>query len=163
MLRCDERWCDVSSDSLAVTPMPGYRELSEMLPGDAAERTRQAQRFEQQGLNHEAVAAYEAALADFPMDAPLPGFVCGRLAALYRRIARYDDEVALLERYRDSQVGDEARARYDARLSKARAIADTKRRSDCGALASVRALKDRRSTAAARARAIVDARLALGD
>ncbi len=155
---------DVSSDSLAVTSMPGYRELSEMLPGDAAERSRLAQRFEQQGLHHEAVAEYEAALADLPPGMPLPGFVCGRLATLYRRIARYEDEVALLERYRDSQIADEARTRYNARLSKARAIADTKRRSDCGALASVRALKDRRSSAAvARARAIVEARLAQGD
>ena len=143
--------------------MPGYRELSKVLSGDAAERTRQAQRFEQQGLNHDAVAEYEAALAELEPGIPLPGFVCGRLAALYRRIARYDDEVALLERYQKSQLTDEARTRYDARLSKARAIAETKRRSDCGALASVRALKERRSGAlAARARASIE-RAALGD
>jgi hypothetical protein len=143
--------------------MPGYRELSEALSGDAAERTRHAQRFEQQGLNHEAVAEYEAALMELGPGNPMPGFVCGRLAALYRRIARYDDEVTLLERYRESQVTDEARTRYDARLSKARAIADTKRRSDCGALASVRALKERRSGALARSRAILEARAALAD
>ena len=68
----------------------------------------------------------------------LPGWLCGRLAALYRALKRYDDEVLLLERYRESQTSEEARTRFDARLSKARAIAERKRRTDTRALASVR-------------------------
>lgn len=72
------------------------------------------------------------------MDAPLPGWLCGRLAALYRTLERYDDEVMLLERYRDSQSSEDARVRYDARLSKARTIAERKRRRESGAVTSVR-------------------------
>ncbi len=46
---------------------------------------------------------------------------------------------ALLERYRDShRQSEDARVRFDARLSKARAIAERKRRSDTRMLASVR-------------------------
>src|SRR5205085_6814414 len=80
----------------------------------------------------------EALEASARLDPVLPGWLCGRLAALYRTLERYDDEVALLERYRDSQVTEEARVRYDARLSKARTIAERKRRRDSGAVASVR-------------------------
>ena len=58
----------------------------------------------------------------------MPGWICGRLASIYRTLKRYDDEVMLLERYRESQTTEEARTRFDARLSKARAIADRKRR-----------------------------------
>jgi hypothetical protein len=44
-----------------------------------------------------------------------------------------------LERYRDShRQSDEARTRFDARLSKARAIADRKSKLDTRALSSVR-------------------------
>lgn len=69
----------------------------------------------------------------------IPGWLCCRLAALYRSLGRYDDEVHLLERCRASQCSEEARTRYDARLSKAKTIAERKRRRDSGALASVRA------------------------
>jgi hypothetical protein len=80
----------------------------------------------------------EALLASARTRPELPGWLCGRLAALYRTLARYDDEVYLLERYRESQTSEDARSRYDARLSKARTIAERKRRSDSGALRSVR-------------------------
>ena len=53
---------------------------------------------------------------------------------VYRTLKRYDDEVELLERYRESQTSEEARTRFDARLSKARAIAERKRRPLTGAL-----------------------------
>ena len=75
----------------------------------------------------------------------LPGWVCGRLASIYRTLKRYDDEVLLLERYRESQTSEEARTRFDARLSKARAIADRKRRPETGALATVRQVRTRSS------------------
>jgi hypothetical protein len=87
----------------------------------------------------------EAALAASAEVSPaLPGWLCGRLAALYRTQGRYDDEVHLLERYRESQSTEESRTRYDARLSKARAIAHKKRRTDSTALDSIRDLTRRR-------------------
>jgi hypothetical protein len=49
----------------------------------------------------------------------------------------------LLERYRESQTSEEARTRFDARLSKARAIADRKRRPVTGALETVRQVRRR--------------------
>ena len=73
----------------------------------------------------------------------LPGWICGRLASIYRSLKRYDDEVMLLERYRESQTTEEARTRFDARLSKARAIAERKRRPLTGALDSVRQVRRR--------------------
>jgi hypothetical protein len=78
------------------------------------------------------------------MSPVLPGWLCGRLAALYRTQSRYDDEVRLLERYRESQASEDSRTRYDARLSKARAIAHKKRRSDSTALSSIRSITRRR-------------------
>jgi hypothetical protein len=62
---------------------------------------------------------------------------------VYRTLKRYDDEVMLLERYRESQTSEEARTRFDARLSKARAIADRKRRPVTGALETVRQVRRR--------------------
>jgi hypothetical protein len=107
--------------------------------GPAADQARQAESRRRGGDPDPAVRLLEEALnASARIDAVLPGWLCGRLAALYRTLERYDDEVALLERYRDSQVTEEARVRYDARLSKARTIAERKRRSDSGAVASVR-------------------------
>jgi hypothetical protein len=52
--------------------------------------------------------------------------------------------VHLLERYRESQSSEESRTRYDARLSKAQAIAHKKRRTDSTALNSIRDLTRRR-------------------
>ena len=87
----------------------------------------------------EAVRLLELTLDSCARTKPeLPGWLCGRLAALYRSLKRYDDEVLLLERYRESQTSEEARTRFDARLSKARAIAERKRRTETRALASVR-------------------------
>jgi hypothetical protein len=80
----------------------------------------------------------DALMASLELRMEIPGWLCGRLAALYRTLGRYDDEVHLLERYRESQHTEEARTRYDARLSKARIIAERKRRRDSGALQSVR-------------------------
>lgn len=80
----------------------------------------------------------DALVASAAQGQPLPAWLCGRLASLYRTLGRYDDEVHLLERFRDSQGSEEARTRYDARLSKARTIAERRRRRESGALESVR-------------------------
>jgi hypothetical protein len=120
--------------------MPGYRAIPSNLTGDAANSAREAESRQRAGDLAAAILMLEEALEAARATGPqMPGWLCGRLAALYRTSGRYDDEVRLLERYRESQNAEEARTRYDARLSKARTIAERKRRSDSGALASVRA------------------------
>jgi len=122
--------------------MPGYRELPDSLTGDAADRAREAARLEQAGDRQGALQLYEAALAAALIESPeVPAFLCGRLAMLYRTLGRHADEVALLEKYRDSQSTDEARSRFDARLSKAVALAVKNAPRDSLALASVRAIR----------------------
>lgn len=119
--------------------MPGYKALPEEFDGPAADQVRYAEVLQRAGDAAEAVRLLELTLEACVRAKPeLPGWLCGRLAALYRALKRYDDEVLLLERYRESQTLEEARTRFDARLSKARAIAERKRRTDTRALASVR-------------------------
>ena len=126
--------------------MPGYKPLPLSVTGAEADQVRQAESRRRGGDPETAIGLLEDALeASLLVTTVLPGWLCGRLAALYRTIGRHDDEVLLLERYRDSQEVDEARTRYNARLSKARTIAERKRRSDSGALDSVRALMSRPS------------------
>jgi hypothetical protein len=120
--------------------MPGYKTLPAFMTGDAADQVREAEARHRTGDSATAVTLLEEALAASVVLRPIfPGWLCGRLAALYRTLGRYDDEVHLLERYRDSQTSEEARTRYDARLCKARTIAERKRRTQSGALDSVRA------------------------
>ncbi|MDQ2667355.1 MAG: hypothetical protein M3Z05_15260 [Gemmatimonadota bacterium] len=122
--------------------MPGFRLLPENITGLAADRAREGTVLEGTGDLPGAISLYEAALAESLAESPqMPGFLCGRLAAMYRRERRYQDEVDLLEGYRDSQTNEVARSRFDARLSKARALADKHIRSESSALASVRAIK----------------------
>lgn len=119
--------------------MPGYRSLSQQVGGTAAEQVRNAELLRRDGDLAGAVRLLEATLEECANALPqLPGWLCGRLAALYRSQHRYDDEVRLLERYRESQTSDDARSRFDARLSKARAIAERKRKTPTRALSSVR-------------------------
>jgi ParB-like chromosome segregation protein Spo0J len=126
--------------------MPGYRSLSSNLSGTAAEHAREAELSQRHGDPHSAARLLEEALAASLRSRPeMPGWVCGRLASIYRTLKRYDDEVELLERYRESQTSEEARTRFDARLSKARAIADRKRRPVTGALETVRQVRHRSS------------------
>jgi hypothetical protein len=118
--------------------MPGYRALSSLVTGAAADNAREAQALAREGDPLTAVHLLEEAIAaSLAVRSEMPGWLCGRLAALYRTIGRYDDEVMLLERYRESQSAEEARSRFEARLSKARTIAERKRRTENGALASV--------------------------
>jgi hypothetical protein len=120
--------------------MPGYKALPSFMTGAAADQVREAEARHRTGDSAAAVHLLEEALAASVAARPAyPGWLCGRLAALYRTLGRYDDEVHLLERYRETQTSEEARTRYDARLCKARTIAERKRRPDSGALDSVRA------------------------
>jgi hypothetical protein len=122
-----------------TTKMPGYKPLPSSVTGPEADQVRQAESRRRGGDADSAVHLLEDALAaSLELRQEIPGWLCGRLAALYRTLGRYDDEVHLLERYRESQRTEEARTRYDARLSKARIIAERKRRRDSGALQSVR-------------------------
>jgi hypothetical protein len=119
--------------------VPGYKALPDEFDGPAADQVRYAEVLQRAGDAAEAVRLLELTLDACVRTKPeLPGWLCGRLAALYRALKRYDDEVLLLERYRESQTSEDARTRFDARLSKARAIAERKRRTDTRALASVR-------------------------
>jgi tetratricopeptide (TPR) repeat protein len=119
--------------------VPGYKALPIAFSGPAAEHVRYAEVLQRAGDPDEAVCMLEATLELYALSTPeLPGWLCGRLAALYRALKRYDDEVTLLERYRESQSSEDARTRFDARISKARAIAERKRRTDTRALSSVR-------------------------
>ena len=119
--------------------MPGYKALPDQFSGAAAEHVRYAEVLQRAGDPAEAVRMLEATLDACAQTSPnLPGWLCGRLAALYRSLKRYDDEVLMLERYRESQSSEDARSRFDARLSKAQAIAERKRRTDTRALSSVR-------------------------
>lgn len=122
------------------------------MTGETADQVRRAESRRLDGDPASAVVLLEEALCASERARPdLPGWLCGRLAALYRSVGRYDDEVSLLERYRDSQRTEEARSRYDARLSKARTIAERKRPRDSGALRSIRASMSRPSRASTRA------------
>jgi len=126
--------------------MPGYRSLSVHLSGRAADQAREAEVSQRHGDPQTAARLLEEALeASLRARSEMPGWVCGRLASIYRTLKRYDDEVELLERYRESQSSEEARTRFDARLSKARAIADRKRRPVTGALETVRQVRHRSS------------------
>jgi hypothetical protein len=119
--------------------VPGYKALPSQYSDDAADHVRYAEVLQRAGLPADAASMLESTLDACAVTAPeLPGWLCGRLATLYRSLGRYDDEVLVLERYRESQSSDDARSRFDARLSKARAIAERKRRNETRALSSVR-------------------------
>jgi hypothetical protein len=125
--------------------MPGYKSLPEEFNGLAAEQVRIAEVLQRIGAKEDAANLLEAALEVCAAASPeLPGWLCGRLATVYRTLKRHDDEVRLLVRYRDSQRSEEARTRFDARLSKARAIAERKSRTETRMLTSVSTAVSRR-------------------
>jgi hypothetical protein len=131
--------------------MPSYRPLSSSFDAPGADIAREAESLSRRGDVATAITHLEEALAISRSVAPeIPAWLCGRLAVLYRAAGRYDDEVRLLEDFSASQSREDMRIRYQARLSKARTIADRKRRSSAmGALASVRAIVKRPSRAPA--------------
>jgi hypothetical protein len=128
--------------------MPGYKALPDHYSGRVAEGVRCAQVLQRAGATEDAVQLLETVLDMCAASSPeIPEWLCGRLAALYRTLKRVDDEVRLLERYRDShQQSHDAGTRFDARLSKARAIADRQRRTDTRALTSVQKAPNRSTT-----------------
>ena len=124
--------------------MPGYRALPARLSGSVANHVRQAELQRQDGDLASAARMLEQALEQaIRDDGEMPAWICGRLAAVYRSLRRYAEEVELLERYCESQVTEEASARFRARLSKARAIAERRRRPETGALRTVREVQTR--------------------
>lgn len=124
--------------------MGGYRPLSDSVVGAMADIVRDASESDAEGRPVEAAALYEQAFSQSLAEASeLPSFLVGRLAVLYRRLGRFEDEIYLLERYRDSRTDDEMQTRYRARLTKAYALAAQHRLSDSVALASVRASTER--------------------
>jgi ParB-like chromosome segregation protein Spo0J len=124
--------------------MPGYRTLSSHLLGAVAEIVREAEGHQRDGNLASAACLLEQGLEQATDEGgETPAWLCGRLASLYRSLQRYDDEVALLERYGESQASEESRARFRARLSKARAIAYRCRKADTGALRTVRDVQTR--------------------
>jgi hypothetical protein len=119
--------------------MPGYRPISSAVTGAAADSARAAALLTKTGDPAGAARLLEEALAaSMALRPEMPGWLCGRLAVLYRTLGRLEDEVHLLERYHDTQTSDDARTRYEARLSKARTLLARKRPENNGALRSVR-------------------------
>jgi len=119
--------------------VPGYKALPDRFDDDTAPHVRYAEVLRRAGDLAEAAHMLEISLAAYAETSPeLPGWLCARLASLYRMLGRYEDEVRLLERFRDSQSSAGASGRFDARLSKVRAIAERKRRTETRALSSVR-------------------------
>ena len=120
--------------------MGGFRLRDDSFTGDLGELVRDAMERGANGQSQEAALLYERAFClALSGESDVPPSIVGRLAVIYRRLGRYDDEIFLLERYRDSLTDDELRARYRARLTKAYALAAQHRLTDSGALASVRA------------------------
>jgi hypothetical protein len=93
-----------------------------------AQQIRIANALRREGNLPAAVLALELALSGCLADVPvIPVGICRRLASLYRALGRYEDEVRLLEHYRDSQLDATNRMRFDGRLLEARALAERQR------------------------------------
>jgi hypothetical protein len=104
--------------------MPRYRPFSESETGPTADSARAAEVLQREGDLSAAIRMLERALAagGHGADPRTSGWVYGRLATLYRRVGRLEDEVELLERYCDAHQEHEWRLRFNARLYKARTL-----------------------------------------
>ena len=135
--------------------MGGYRMRADSFSGDLAELVHEAMEHGSEGRAMEAAALYEQAFCRaLSHDGDVPASIVGRLAVIYRRLGQFDDEIFLLERYRDSLTSDELQARCRARLTKAYALAAQHRISDSVALASVRASTERSASKRRRSRRV---------
>ena len=116
--------------------MPRYRPFSESETGPTADSARAAEVLQRDGDLSAAIRMLERALAaaGHGADPRTSGWVYGRLATLYRRVGRLEDEVDLLERYCDSHQEDEWRLRFNARLYKARTLLGRARERNCRVL-----------------------------
>ena len=116
--------------------MPNYRQFYENETGPTADSARAAEVLQREGDLSAAIRVLEGALAAGGQgaDPRTSGWVYGRLATLYRRVGRLEDEVDLLERYCDSHHEDEWRLRFNARLYKARTLLSRSRERDRGVL-----------------------------
>src|SRR3954447_26548297 len=98
------------------TGVPGYKALPDRFDDDTAPQVRYAEVLQRAGDPAEAAYMLEISLDAYALASPeLPGWLCARLASLYRMLGRYEDEVRLLERFRDSQSSPGASGRFDAR------------------------------------------------
>ena len=120
----------------SIALMPNYRPFSESETGATADSARAAEVLQREGDVSAAIRMLERALAAgvHGADPKTSGWVYGRLATLYRRVGRLEDEVDLLERYCDSYQEDEWRLRFNARLFKARTLLGRARERDCRVL-----------------------------
>ncbi|MEO7458128.1 MAG: hypothetical protein ABIY52_17855 [Gemmatimonadaceae bacterium] len=103
--------------------MPGYRPLRHAESEHHIGIAERADELSREGADAEAACLLEEFIADLESrEADLPTWPYGRLAFVYRRMRRYSDEVDLLERYMSLQADEEQAVRFNARLSKARAL-----------------------------------------
>lgn len=104
--------------------MPRYRPFSATERGPIADAARAAEALQREGDLSAAIQMLERALAagGGEADPTTSGWVHSRLATLYRRVGRLEDEVDLLERYCESHQEDKWRMRFNARLYKACAL-----------------------------------------
>jgi hypothetical protein len=103
--------------------MPGYRPLRHAESEQHLGIAERADELSRQGYDAEAACLLEEFIATLEeRDMELPSWPYGRLAFVYRRLRRHADEVALLERYIALQADAEQAVRFNARLSKARAL-----------------------------------------
>jgi tetratricopeptide (TPR) repeat protein len=104
--------------------MPKYRPFSATVAGPTADSARAAEALQREGDLSAAIRVLERALtaAESEADPVTAGWVYSRLATLYRRVGRLEDEVNLLERYCESHQEDDWRLRFNARLYKARTL-----------------------------------------
>lgn len=111
--------------------MPSLEVNDRNTTGFTAQQIRIANALRREGNLPAAVLALELALSGCLADVPVvPAKLCRRLASLYRALGRYDDELRLLEHYRDSQIDAGNRSRFDSRLQEVRALIERRR---CGA------------------------------
>ena len=116
--------------------MPRYRPFSDSETGPTADSARAAEVLQRDGDLSAAIRMLESALAagGQAVDPKMSGWLHGRLATLYRRVGRLEDEVDLLERYCDSHEEDDWRLRFNARLYKARTLLGRSRERHGGVL-----------------------------
>jgi len=116
--------------------MPKYRPFSATEAGPTAESARAAEALQHEGDLNAAIRMLECALAvgGREADPAISGWVHSRLATLYRRVGRLEDEVDLLERYCEGNQDDEWRMRFNARLFKARTLLNRSRERHRGVL-----------------------------